>query len=100
TATADTRAAPVEALLAAITPLAPAPWTDQPTSATVEVVPPRPRASASSPVPIEQARSLAQALWRGGAAGVPDRGERTLPALLATLETWLPDEVRAKPRTG
>lgn len=97
TATGDAAAS---ALLAAITPLAPAPWSDQPTSVAVDVPAPPPHAPALVPVAIETARSLAQGLWRGGPAGVPDCADRTLPPLLATLETWLPDEVRARPRSG
>ena len=92
--------APVAALLAAITPLRPAPWRDEATSATVDVAAPAPYTPAPGPVAVEVARSLAQGLWRGGAAAVPDVAEPSLPRLLATLATWLPDAVREKPRSG
>lgn len=92
--------APASALLTAVAPLAPEPWCDQPTGAIVDVVAPQPFTAASGPVAIETARSLAQGLWRGGPAAVPDRADRALPRLLATLETWLPDAVRDKPRAG
>lgn len=92
--------APASVLLAAITPLPPAPWRDQPTSVTVEVAPLEACAPAPAPVAVEVARSLAQGLWRGGAATVPDAAEPSLPRMLATLETWLPDDVRARPRSG
>lgn len=100
TASADSRDAPASALLAAIAPLAPAPWRDQPTVATVDVVVPPKHAAATATIAIETARSLAQGLWRGGAASVPDPADRTLPRLFATLETWLPDAIREKPRSG
>lgn len=92
--------APASALLAAVTPRPAAPWRDQPTGEAVTVAPLSPHTPAPAAVPIETARSLAQGLWRGGAAAVPDPADASLPRLLATLETWLPEAVREKPRSG
>jgi hypothetical protein len=100
TATAETRDAPASALLAALKPLPAAPWRDQRTSETVNVAALPAFAPAPAAVPVETARSLAQGLWRGGAAAVADPADATLPRLLATLETWLPEAVREKPRSG
>jgi hypothetical protein len=100
TATAESRDTPASALLAAVTPLPPAPWRDQPTRETVDVAALPPHSPAATPVPVETARSLAQGLWRGGAAAVADPAAGDLPRLLASLETWLPPAVREKPRSG
>ena len=90
-------------LLSAIPPLPAAPWRDQATedSAHVAAVPTYAAApGAPGAITPETARALAQGLWRGGPAAVPDPADVELPAMLASLETWLPEGVRGKPRIG
>lgn len=90
-------------LLSAIAPLPAAPWAEQPTERVVEVAVPPSHAPAPGPagaIAPELARALAVGLWRGGAAPVPDPTAAALPAMFGSLETWLPDAVRATPRSG
>ncbi len=92
--------APASVLLAAIEPMPPAPWRDQVTARTVETRAPPAFAAAPAAVDADLACALAQALWRGGPAVVSDPAAASLPGLLASLETWLPEAVQAKPRAG
>jgi hypothetical protein len=92
--------APASALLAALEPVAPRPWSEEAPARDVDVIAPGPCTTAPAPVSAELARALAQGLWRGGAAVVPDPAEPALPGLWATLETWLPPSVQGKARMG
>lgn len=94
-------------LLAAVRALPAAPWAEQrpetPIDATVEVAElPDCAAAPGAPGAIapELARALAQGLWRGTAAAVPEPADPALPAMLGSLETWLPPGVRGKARAG
>ena len=92
-------AATAAELLAAVPVLPAAPWRDQPAAAEVEIAPPAAHAAAPSPAPVDPS-SAAQALWQGGALIAADPTAPSVPAALATLESWLPAAVRARPRAG
>ncbi len=100
-------------LLSAIAPLPAAPWHEHARPAGTEasgvtervVDVPVPAAYAPAPaaagaIAPEIARGLAQGLWKGGPAAVPDPAAAAWPALLGSLETWLPEAVRGTKRIG
>jgi hypothetical protein len=88
------------ALLAAIDVPPAAPWQGQESSRVVETPALPGLASAPDVVPPAIAGRMARALWRGGALAAPDPTHGSWPRRLATLETWLPSEIRTRARRG
>ena len=91
---------PTSALLAAIDVLPAATWRERTLSR--EVAQPTLAQFQPAPGPLDAvtAGALARALWAGGAATVDLPTDRGLPGLLASLATWLPDDVDRRPRQG
>jgi len=87
-------------LLAAIRVQPATPWRDQDVREEIEVAPRSDLMAPPAAVDAVTAARAARALWQGGALTAPDPTARELPALLASLETWLPPAVRARPRAG
>ena len=94
--------APASSLLAAIAALPAAPWTDDGRPLVREVAPATLRRHTPAPRALDAATAgaAARALWSGGAAPIAEPTDPALPAVLATLATWLPDEVDARVRQG
>lgn len=92
--------APTSALLAAIDVLPAATWRERALTREVAAVAVAPYAPAPRAVDVATAGGLARALWTGGAVTVEAPTDRGLPALLATLATWLPADVDRRPRQG
>ncbi len=92
--------APTSALLAAIDVLPGEPWRERPLTREVPVRALPRYAPAPRPLDATTATAIARGLWTGGAATIAAPTEPTLPALLATLATWLPDDVERRPRQG
>lgn len=92
--------ASTSALLAAIDVLPAATWREHPLAR--EVAPPALPRFTPAPRTLDAATAgaLARALWAGGAATVDAPTDRGLPGLLASLATWLPDDVDQRPRQG
>jgi len=92
--------APTAALLAAIDVLPAAPWSAEVPARSVAAATLKRYTRAPRPVDAASAGALARALWSGGATTLAEPSQPGLPALLATLATWLPDQLADKPRHG
>ena len=92
--------APCDALLAAIDVLPAEPWRERSLTRTVTATAAKRYTPAPRAIDAATAGAAAHALWAGGAATLAAPTDRALPGLLATLATWLPDDVDARPRHG
>jgi hypothetical protein len=96
--------AATSSLLAALDVLPAAPWRERAAPPglprTVRKADIARYTSAGAAIDAASAGALARALWSGGPATVAAPDDRALPALLATLASWLPADVDRRPRQG